>query len=366
MAPTLQAIAEYLIWNLDDDGYLRTELEDLRDQMYLLESQDVDLLQWQEALAIIQSLDPPGIGASDLRECLLLQLRNDASAHAPLARRLLQEAFDPFTRRNYEQILRTLQCTEQELQDAIAHIARLSPKPELPTMDSAYAQTITPDFRLTLDGDGKPTLTLNGRNSPPLRISKRYTRMLEELQQQRQQKGRLSEQEQEAATFVKRNMENARNFIEAIHLRNDTLTLIMQAILEAQADYFHEGDDERLHPLMMKDIATTTGLDISTVSRVANGKYIQTPWGILPLRHFFARELTTASTKTNDSTESQTTLEAKNHLQSLIDQEDKHAPLTDEELAERMHQAGYPISRRTVAKYRGQLEIPTARLRREL
>ncbi|PIE83863.1 MAG: RNA polymerase sigma-54 factor [Bacteroidia bacterium] len=365
VAPDLRPAAEYIIWNLDDDGYLRTDLEDLRDQMYLLESHDIDPARWREALRLIQSMPPAGIGAKDLRECLLLQLRGDTSLEATLARRVLQEAFEALTRRNFEQMLRTLGCTEPQLQQAIERIATLSPRPEIPATESGYAQTITPDFHLTIDGNGERTITLNGRNSPDLRVSHRYAQMLSDLQAQQQQR-ELSTQEQETASFVRQHIESARGFIEAIRLRNGTLTRIMEAILAAQADYFQEGDPDRLRPLMMKDIASATGLDLSTVSRVANGKYIQTPWGILPLRQLFARELAPASPSAAETTETQTTLEAKNHLQQLIDQEDKHEPLTDEQLADRMHRAGYPISRRTVAKYRHQLGLATARLRREL
>ena len=361
-----QALAHYILGNIDDDGYLRRDLESIVDDLAFSLNISTTVLELEEILMMIQEFDPPGVGARDLRECLLLQIDRNMreGRNGPDARRarlILQDYFDEFTRKHYDRIQARTNFTDEELKVAINEILRLNPKPGGGYSDSnthSYHQ-IVPDFVLE-DMDGILELSLNSKNAPDLRINSLYANMLKTYNQERKNQAQNRNQK-EAANFVRQKMESARWFMEAIKQRQHTLILTMNAITEFQRDYFASGGDEtRLRPMILKDIAEKTGLDISTISRVANSKYIQTNWGIFPLKYFFSEGLQT------DSGEEVSTREIKKILQECIENEDKRHPVTDDKLALILKEKGYLIARRTVAKYREQLNIPVARLRKEL
>lgn len=358
----LRLVAEYIVWNLEDDGYLRVDLEDLRDQMYLVEGQDYNLEEWEDALRLVQSLEPRGVGARSLRECLLLQLRGQDGEVAGTARRVLEECYEDFTKRNYARMEERLALREPQLREALELIATLHPRAEgIGGGETDLGQVIVPDFLLRVDSPtGEMVLVLNGRNMPELHVSRHYQNMLKDLSAKRRSQKGMSDEEQETAAFVRRNIDIAKGFIESLRMRNLTLVAVMEAIIGFQEDYFVDGDRSLLRPMLMKDIADVTGLDISTVSRVANSKYIQTPWGIVPLRQLFMKEVLT------QEGESVTAGEAKRVLQEIVAGEDRQKPYSDEELVVRLEGAGYSFSRRTIAKYRKELGIPTARMRRQL
>jgi len=312
-----------------------------------------------EVLKVIQDLEPAGVGARTLRECLLLQIeRKDQSNPAvKLTHKILDQYFEEFGKRHYDKIVSRLDITEEELKSAIDEILRLSPKPGAAYGDtySKTSQQIIPDFILDLNEAGFD-LYLNSRNLPELRLSKTYNEMLQNYSREKGNKKEMKD----AVLFVKQKMDSARWFIDAIKQRQNTLLLSMNAILKYQEEYFIDGDETKLKPMILKDVAEMTGLDISTVSRVANSKYIQTHFGILPLKFFFSEGLQT------DSGEEVSTREIKRILQDCIDNEEKRKPLTDEKLTDILQEKGYLIARRTVAKYREQLNIPVARLRKEI
>lgn len=354
------ALADYLIGNIDEDGYLRRELEAIVDDLAFsvnVETTEEELLK---ILRIIQDFDPVGVGARDLRECLLLQIRaKDMNEPAiSLAEKIIRHHFDEFTRKHYDKIGSKLNASEKELRKAIDEILHLNPKPGSAYSDPLNKAThiIIPDFILE-NNEGRLEVSLNSRNAPELRISRTYADM---LQTYASKKSKTTAEEKEAVTFVKQKLDSAKWFIDAIKQRQNTLLLTMNAILEYQQDYFEEGDETKLRPMILKDIADRTGLDISTISRVANSKYIQTHFGIIPLKFFFSEGLQT------ESGEEVSTREIKKILQDCIGNEDKHKPLTDERLAQILQEKGYQIARRTVAKYREQLDIPVARMRKEL
>ena len=355
-----RSLAEYLIGNIDEDGYLRRKLDAIVDDIAFSMGIETTEGELENALCIIQNLDPAGIGARDLRECLLLQFR-DKDLEMPEiknARTIIKLCFDEFTRKHYDKIQSKLNLTDEQIKDAINEILKLNPKPGGGFHDP-YNQTahqIIPDFILEYV-DGQFQLSLNSRNVPDLRISRDYSNMLESYSYN---KGNASKQEKEAVAFVKQKIDSARWFIDAIKQRQNTLMLTMQAILDYQKDFFREGDMSKLHPMILKDIAEATGLDISTISRVANSKYIQTHFGVFPLKSFFSEGMQT------DSGEEVSTREIKAILKECVDGEDKRKPLTDEKLMDILKQKGYPIARRTVAKYREQLGVAVARLRKEL
>ncbi|MCK9325435.1 MAG: RNA polymerase factor sigma-54 [Bacteroidales bacterium] len=361
-----QALAHYILGNIDDDGYLRRDLESIVDDLAFSLNISTTAQELEEILMMIQEFDPPGVGARDLRECLLLQIDRSIreGRNGPditNARLILADYFEEFTRKHYDKIQTRTNFTDDELKAAINEILRLNPKPGGGYSDAnmqSYHQ-IVPDFILE-DIDGTLELSLNSKNAPDLRINSLYANMLKAYNQER--KNQIQNRNQkEAANFVRQKMESARWFMEAIKQRQHTLILTMNAIKEFQKDYFLSGGDEtRLRPMILKDIAEKTELDISTISRVANSKYIQTNWGIFPLKYFFSEGLQT------DSGEEVSTREIKMILQECIDNEDKSHPVTDEKLAQILKEKGYLIARRTVAKYREQLNIPVARLRKEL
>lgn len=353
-------LAEYIVGNIDEDGYLRRDIDAIVDDLAFSMNIDVDDKKIEEILLLIQQLDPPGIGARNLQECLLLQLkhREHQTQAVQTATTLIASFFDEFTKKHYDKILQRLNISEDELRDAIDEIVKLNPKP-----GSSYSnplnkggQAIVPDFILE-NNDGELTAYLTRDNVPDLKISAHYAHMLRAYNEA---KGNHTKEQKEAVSFVKQKLDSAKWFIDAIKQRHQTLLLTINAIIEYQHDYFLDGDETKIKPMILKDIAERTGLDISTISRVSNSKYIQTHFGIYPLKYFFSESIQ------DESGEEVSTRKIKSILQNVISAEDKHKPVTDEKLAEILKNQGFPIARRTVAKYREQLDIPVARLRKEL
>lgn len=354
-------LALYLIGNIDDDGYLRRKLEAIADDLAFSQNIKTNEFELLEILRIIQDFDPPGVGARDLQECLILQIQTKDlnQPEIALARKILKHHFDEFTKKHFDRIMDRLNISEVQMKEAVDEILKLNPKPGSGYSDphSKVAEHVIPDFILENE-DGELHLSLNSRNVPELRVSKTYSEMLDAYSGSA--KGRSSSQMKDAASFVKQKMDSARWFIDAIKQRQNTLMATMEAIIDYQKLYFQDGDEKFLRPMILKDIADKTGLDISTISRVANSKYIQTHFGIFPLKYFFSEGMQT------DSGEEVSTREIKKILEECIENESKRKPLTDDELAEILQKKGYQIARRTVAKYREQLNIPVARLRKEL
>jgi RNA polymerase sigma-54 factor len=352
-------LGEYILGNIDEDGYLRRELINIVDDLAFLQNVETTENELEEVLQVIQDLEPAGVGARNLRECLLLQIekRDISQPSTKLAHTILESHFEEFTKRHYDKIISRLGITEDELKAAIDEILKLNPKPGGVYSDpfNKTSQPIIPDFILELSEDGFD-LHLNSRNLPELRLSSAYSEMLHSYSKDKSQKKEMKD----AVLFVKQKIDSARWFIDAIKQRQNTLLLTMNAILEYQQEYFIDGDETKLKPMILKDVAEMTGLDISTVSRVANSKYVQTHFGIFPLKYFFSEGLQT------DSGEEVSTREIKRILQDCIENEQKRKPLTDESLTDILQEKGYLIARRTVAKYREQLNIPVARLRREI
>ena len=354
-----KVLGEYIIGNIDEDGYLRRELANIIDDLAFLQNITTTEDELEEVLMVIQDLDPAGVGARTLRECLLLQLvRKDLSQPSlKLAYTIIDLQFEEFSKRHYDKIIARLDISEVKLKAAIDEVLKLNPKPGGVYSDpfTKIVQPIIPDFILEHSEDGFD-LHLNSRNLPELRLSTAYSEMLQAYSRDKSNKKEMKE----AVLFVKQKIDSAKWFIDAIRQRQNTLLLTMNAILEYQKEYFVDGDETKLKPMILKDVAEMTGLDISTVSRVANSKYIQTHFGIFPLKFFFSEGLQT------DSGEEVSTREIKRILQDCIDNEQKRRPLTDERLTDILQEKGYQIARRTVAKYREQLNIPVARLRREI
>jgi len=352
-------LGEYILGNIDEDGYLRRELINIVDDLAFLQNVETTESELEEVLKIIQDLEPAGVGARTLRECLLLQIekRDNTQPSMILAHTILDLYFEEFTKRHYDKIISRLGITENELKSAIDEVLRLNPKPGGVYSDpfNKTSQPIIPDFILELSEDGFD-LHLNSKNQPELRLSTAYNEMLHSYSKDKSQKKEMKD----AVLFVKQKIDSARWFIDAIKQRQNTLLLTMNAILEYQQEYFIDGDETKLKPMILKDVAEMTGLDISTVSRVANSKFVQTHFGIFPLKFFFSEGLQT------DSGEEVSTREIKRILQDCIENEQKRRPLTDESLTDILQEKGYQIARRTVAKYREQLNIPVARLRREI
>jgi RNA polymerase sigma-54 factor len=352
-------LGEYILGNIDEDGYLRRELINIVDDLAFLQNVETTESELEEVLQIIQDLEPAGVGARTLRECLLLQIekRDTSQPSTKLAHTILDLYFEEFTKRHYDKIISRLGITEDNLKAAIDEILKLNPKPGGVYSDpfNKTSQPIIPDFILELSEDGFD-LHLNSKNLPELRLSSAYSEMLHAYSKAKSQKKEMKD----AVLFVKQKIDSARWFIDAIKQRQNTLLLTMNAILEYQQEYFIDGDETKLKPMILKDVAEMTGLDISTVSRVANSKFVQTHFGIFPLKFFFSEGLQT------DSGEEVSTREIKRILQDCIENEQKRRPLTDESLTDILQEKGYQIARRTVAKYREQLNIPVARLRREI
>ncbi|MFY7898681.1 MAG: RNA polymerase factor sigma-54 [Chitinophagaceae bacterium] len=351
-------IAEQIVGSLDDDGYLRRELTSIADdlafrQNIIVEEKEIELL-----IERIQQFDPPGIAAKDLQECLLLQLKRklDEGLNVQIAIQVLTKYYDEFIKKHYEKIQKGLNLTEDDLKEVIHQIIKLNPKPGGNIGEINKAESyIVPDFYI-LNNNGKLELTLNSRNAPDLRISEGYRDMMKAYEHG----SKTDKRQKEAVTFIKQKIDSAKWFIEMIQQRQNTLLSTMGAIMKHQEEFFSTGDVTNMKPMILKDIAEKTGLDISTVSRVANSKFVQTEFGTYRLKYFFSESLST------DSGEEVSTREVKEILSNLIAAEDKHKPLSDEFLTDMLNQKGYNIARRTVAKYREQLNIPVARLRKEL
>jgi RNA polymerase sigma-54 factor len=354
-----ELIAEYIIGNIDEDGYLRRDLLSISDDLAFHMNVEVKLEDLQRYLDIIQDFDPAGVGARDLQECLLLQiLRKKGKDSTCLAAKILQDNFEEFTKKHYDKIIRKYDITEDELKEAIDEILKLNPKP-----GSSYSnpmsksnQVIVPDFLLD-NSEGELQLSLNQRNAPDLQLNGTY---LDLMKTYSGNKNRTSKDQKEALMFMKQKLDSAKWFIDAIRQRQQTLMVTMSEIIKFQKEFFQEGDETKLRPMILKDIADITGLDISTISRVSNSKYIQTHFGIYPLKFFFSEGMQT------DTGEEVSTREIKKILQECIANENKRHPVTDEKLADILKEKSYIVARRTVAKYREQLGIPVARMRKEL
>ncbi len=353
-------IASFLVGSIDGDGYLRRDLESVSDDIAFSLGIETTVEELERLLNVIHQLEPAGIGARNLRECLLLQMeqrRMDTPAKR-LARRILLSYFDEFVKKHYEKLMARLNVGEDEFRDAIDEIRRLSPKPgNLYSEGGADAAPyIVPDFKLDYH-DGQFDLSLNSYNIPEVKINRRYVEMMRDMVAP---DGTVPEKNREAVQFVKSKIDSAKWFISAIKQRHDTLMRTMQEILNFQKEYFRDGDKSKLRPMILKDIADRTGLDVSTISRVVNSKYVQTHFGIILLKSLFSEAMQTESGETVSS------YEIKNILQKCIDEEDKRHPLTDETLMNILNAKGYCIARRTVAKYREMLDIPVARLRKQI
>ncbi|MDB5202111.1 MAG: polymerase sigma-54 factor RpoN [Ferruginibacter sp.] len=353
-----QKVAEQIVGSLDDDGYLRREINSIIDDLAFRQNVDTDEEEISELLLQIQQFDPPGVGARNLQECLLLQLERkvDNGPSVDLAIKVLEKYFDEFTKKHYEKIQRALNLSDDQLREIIAQIVKLNPKPGGNVGESGKGSNyIIPDFFI-VNNNGKLELTLNSKNAPDLRISEGYRDMLKDYD-----KGTKKDKRQkEAVLFIKQKIDSAKWFIDAIKQRQNTLLNTMEAIMNYQHDFFLTGDETDLRPMILKDIAERTNLDISTVSRVANSKFVQTEFGTYRLKFFFSESLQT------DSGEEVSTREVKKILTDLIEEESKKHPYSDEKLTEMLQEKGYNIARRTVAKYREQLNIPVARLRKIL
>lgn len=351
-------IAETIIGNLDEDGYLSRDIESIVDDLAFSQNISVTEEEVEAILEIVQDLEPAGIGARSLQECLLLQLKRkqDGNITRYTAKIILEDYYDEFTKKHYDKIKSKLEIEEEDLKEAIAEIVRLNPRPGGSSKEAGKPLgTITPDF-MVMEHEGKLELTLNGRNAPELRVSRSYENMLRSYAEG----AKTSKGDKEAVLFVKQKLDAAKWFIDAMRQRQETLYFTMRAIVEYQREYFLTGDESNLKPMILRDISELVGLDISTISRVANSKYVQTNYGIFPLRHFFSESIV------SDSGEEVSTREVKQILAEAVENENKRKPLTDDKLAEIIKEKGYTIARRTVAKYREQMNIPVARLRKEL
>jgi RNA polymerase sigma-54 factor len=353
-------IAKFVVGNIDEDGYLRRTVEELVDDLSFREGLVVPDEKMADIVEQIKQFDPTGVGAYDLQECLLIQLRRkNQTAAVCLAIKILENHFEIFSRRNFEKLQQRMEISEEQLRDAIAEIVRLNPRPGsawIGTVVERNQSIIIPDFIIEQEEDDL-IISINQGNIPELHISADYQEMLETYSQPESQN---SAQIREAARFVKTNVDNAKYFIDAIRQRNETMMRTIEVLVALQRDFFLQGDSMYLKPLTLKDVADRTGYDVSTISRTFANKHVQTEFGIFPLKFFFSDKIT------NSQGTDVSTREIKQKLREVIEQEDKANPITDDQLVDIMHEAGYPIARRTVAKYREQMEIPVARMRRQL
>ena len=353
-------LAAYLVGSIDEDGYLRRDLESVADDIAFTLGIETSAEELERLLGVLHELEPAGIGARNLRECLLLQMAQIPINSRPrrLVRKILTNYFEEFVKKHYEKLMSRLQVSEEDFREAIAEIRRLSPKPGNLYAEGGTDTTpyIIPDFILDYQ-DGRFQLSLNSYNVPEVRVNRRYMDMIREMVGS---DGTVREKDKEAIQFVKNKIDSAKWFISAIKQRHDTLMRTMQTILDYQQEYFKDGDKSKLRPMILKDIADRTGLDVSTISRVVNSKYVQTQFGIILLKSLFSEAMQT------ESGEEVSSYEIKNILQECIDEEDKRHPLTDETLMDILNSKGYRIARRTVAKYREMLGIPVARLRKQI
>lgn len=352
-----RSIAEFLVGSIDDMGYIRRSIPDLVDDMAFTQGLYTTEKKVEAILHIIHELEPTGVGARDLQECLLLQLKHKTPTESvDLATAIIEQQFDSFVRKHYDKLIQKFGISNEQLRNAIHEIERLNPKPGGSfSGNSKITENIVPDFTIRIV-DGDLELTLNGRNAPSLHVSKDYQEMMQTYKESKDK----SSSQKDAVQFIKQKLDSAKWFIDAIKQRQDTLYVTMNAIMHYQREYLLDGDETRLKPMILKDIADMVGLDISTVSRVANSKYVETPFGTKLVKEFFSEAMK------NDQGEEVSTIEIKKILQNTIEEEDKKNPLPDDLLAEILKEKGYPIARRTIAKYREQLEIPVARMRKKL
>ena len=350
-------IAEFLVGSIDDMGYIRRSIQDIVDDLAFTQGIYTDEKTVTRILGIVQELEPSGVAARDLQECLLLQLKHKTPTDSiELAIDVIENQFDAFTKKHYEKLLLKYEISKDQLRKVIDEIEKLNPKP-----GGAYdgnqkpIEHVVPDFTIRIV-DGELELHLNGRNTPELHVSKDYQEMLQSYKVSSEK----SNAQKDAVQFIKQKLDSAKWFIDAIRQRQETLYVTMNAIMHYQEEYFLDGDETKLKPMILKDIADLIGLDISTVSRVANSKYVETPYGTKLIKEFFSEAMK------NDQGEDVSTIEIKKILEVVISEEDKKKPLPDDKLAEMLKERGYPIARRTVAKYREQLDIPVARLRKEI
>ncbi|MGV6829043.1 MAG: RNA polymerase factor sigma-54 [Flavobacteriales bacterium] len=350
-------IAKFLIGSIDEGGYIRRDIKDIVDDLAFTQSIITTEGNVKKVLKTVQKLDPAGVGAQNLQQCLLLQLkRKNKTKNVDLAYKILEESFEQFTKKHYKKILSKYAISEEDLREAIKEIEHLNPKPGGSySSNTKMVEHVVPDFAIRIV-DGDLELTLNGRNAPELHVSREYSEMMKGYKIAKQK----SKPQKDAIQFIKQKLDAAKWFIDAIKQRQQTLFITMNAIMHHQKEYFLTGDEQKLKPMILKDIADKINMDVSTVSRVANSKYVDTPYGIKLIKDFFSESMK------NDKGEDVSTREIKKILELSIAVEDKKKPLTDEALAKVLKEKGYPIARRTIAKYREQLDIPVARLRKKL
>ncbi|MFK2819332.1 RNA polymerase factor sigma-54 [Flavobacteriaceae sp. LMIT009] len=352
-----EQIATFLVGSVDESGYIRRSLVDILDDLAFTQNVYTSEDKIENVLSIVQQLDPAGVGARGLQECLSIQLkRKSRNPNIELAQDIIDRAFEQFTKKHYQKLLQKFDVTEIQLKDAILEIERLNPKPGGSfSGNNRIVEHVVPDFTIKIV-DGELELTLNGRNAPELHVSREYNNMLKGYKESKDK----SKSQKDAVLFIKQKLDAAKWFIEAIKQRQQTLFVTMSAIMHYQREYFLTGDERKLKPMILKDIADEIEMDVSTVSRVANSKYVDTPYGTKLIKEFFSESMK------NDQGEDVSTREIKKILETVIEEEDKRKPLTDEKLAKLLKEKGYPIARRTVAKYREQLDIPVARLRKQI
>jgi len=352
-----EEIAYFLVGSVDESGYIRRSLADITDDLAFTQNIYTTEEEVEKVLNVVHQLDPAGVGARNLQECLSIQLhRKEQNPEVELATTIIDKGFEQFTKKHYKKLMQKFNIDEEELKDAIEEVERLNPKP-----GGSYAgnnkivEHIVPDFAIKIV-DGELELTLNGRNAPELHVSREYNNMLKGYKETKEK----SKAQKDAVMFIKQKLDAAKWFIEAVRQRQQTLFVTMSSIMHYQKEYFLSGDERNLRPMILKDIADEIEMDVSTISRVANSKYVDTPYGTKLIKEFFSESMT------NDQGEEVSTREIKKILETVIEEESKKKPMTDEALSKILKDKGYPIARRTVAKYREQLDIPVARLRKEL
>ena len=358
MTDRQRAIMEYMIGSLDDDGLLRKRLDAISDELAVYHNIDASEEELREVQTLLQGFDPAGIGAASLQECLLLQIdRKDSSWLKDQMKRVVANYFEEFTHKHWDKIRASLSLSDDQAEQVFRELRKLNPRPgaSLGETIGRSLQQITPDFIVDTHDDGTVTFTLNNGELPELKVSQSFIDSMDEFQQNREH---MSRQSKEALLYIKKKVDSAQGFIEALKVRRHTLTITMRAIIQLQHQFFVDGDEASLRPMILKDVAEKTGLDLSTVSRVSNSKYAQTRWGTFPLRHFFSDSYVT------QSGEELSTRQIKVALREIVDAEDKKQPLSDDDIKAALAERGFPIARRTVAKYREKLGIPIARLRK--
>lgn len=350
-------IAEFLVGSIDDMGYIRRSIPDIVDDMAFTQGIYTDEKTVDRILHIVHSLEPSGVGARDLQECLLLQLKHKTpTEYIALATDIIENQFDAFTKKHYDKLQQKYDVSQEKLKKGIEEIEKLNPKPgNAFGGNTKMIEHIVPDFMIRIT-EGELELTLNGRNAPTLHVSRDYQEMMRTYKDSKEK----SSAQRDAVQFIKQKLDSAKWFIDAIKQRQETLFVTMNAIMHYQQEYFLDGDETKLRPMILKDIADLVGLDISTISRVANSKFVETPYGTKLIKEFFSESMK------NDQGEDVSTLEIKKILQNIIEDEDKKKPLPDDQLTEILKEKGYPIARRTIAKYREQLDIPVARMRKKI